>query len=157
MMLLEVENLVVGYGKTKVLKGISLSLEEGTSLAVLGANGAGKSTLMMTLAGVLRPWEGSIRLDGQDITRVTAEQRASLGIALVPEGRRIFSTLSIEENLLIGATSLKRRLGAATARKQVTTTLARIYSMFPILGERKRERGCNLSGDSSRCSRSVAR
>lgn len=145
-MLLEVENLVVGYGKTKVLKGISLSLEEGASLAVLGANGAGKSTLMMTLAGLLRPWEGSIRLDGQDITSMTAERRASLGIALVPEGRRIFSTLSIEENLLIGATSLKRRLGAATARKQVTTTIARIYSMFPILGERKRERGCNLSG-----------
>lgn len=145
-MLLEVEDLVVGYGRTKVLKGISLNLEEGASLAVLGANGAGKSTLMMTLAGLLRPWEGSIMLDGQDITSATAEQRASLGIALVPEGRRIFSTLSIEENLLIGATSLKRRLGAATARKRVAATLARIYTMFPVLGERRRERGSNLSG-----------
>jgi len=146
MMLLEVDDLIVGYGKTKVLKGISLGLEEGASLAVLGANGAGKSTLMMTLAGLLRSWEGSIRLDGQDITSATAEERASLGIALVPEGRRIFATLSIEENLLIGATSLKRRLGAASARKRAATTLARIYSMFPVLGERSHERGCNLSG-----------
>ena len=145
-MLLEVENLVVGYGKTKVLKGISLGLEEGTSLAVLGANGAGKSTLMMTLAGLLRPWEGSIRLDGQDITSAAAEHRASLGIALVPEGRRIFSTLSIQENLLIGATSPKRRLGAASARKRAAITLARVYSMFPVLGERRHERGSNLSG-----------
>ena len=145
-MLLEVDDLVVGYGKTRVLKGVSLGLEEGGSLAVLGANGAGKSTLMMTLAGLLRSWEGSIRLDGHDITSTRAEERASLGIALVPEGRRIFATLSIEENLLIGATSLKRRLGAASARKRAATTLARIYSMFPVLGERSRERGCNLSG-----------
>jgi branched-chain amino acid transport system ATP-binding protein len=145
MMLLEVEDLVVGYGKTKVLKGISLNLEEQGALAVLGANGAGKSTLMLTLAGLLRPWAGSIRLDGKDITGASAEQRVALGIALVPEGRRIFSSLSIEENLLIGATGLKRRLGAAAARKR-EETLARIYTMFPVLGGRRRERGSNLSG-----------
>jgi branched-chain amino acid transport system ATP-binding protein len=146
MMLLEVEDVVVGYGKTKVLRGISLALEEGASLAVLGANGAGKSTLMVTLAGLLRPWEGSIKLDGADITGVPAEQRAVLGVALVPEGRRIFSTLSIEENLLIGATSLKRRLGVSAARRRATATLDRVYALFPVLGERRRERGSNLSG-----------
>jgi branched-chain amino acid transport system ATP-binding protein len=145
-MLLEVDGLVVGYGKTRVLRGLALGLEEGGSLAVLGANGAGKSTLMMTLAGLLRPWEGSIKLDGEDVTRTTAEQRAALGIALVPEGRRIFSTLSIEENLLIGATSLRRRLGAAGARQQSSAMLDRVYAMFPILGDRRRERGSDLSG-----------
>jgi branched-chain amino acid transport system ATP-binding protein len=144
-MLLEVDNLVVGYGKTRVLKGISLGLEERGALAVLGANGAGKSTLMLTLAGLLRPWAGSIKLDGEDITGLTAERRVARGIALVPEGRRIFSSLSIEENLLIGATSLKRRLGAGAGPKRAAT-LARVYQMFPVLGTRRRDRGSNLSG-----------
>ena len=145
-MLLEVEDLVVGYGKTRVLKGLDLGLDEGGSLAVLGANGAGKSTLMITLAGLLRPWQGSIRLQGADITRTPAERRAGLGIALVPEGRRIFATLSIEENLLIGATSLKTRFGASAARQRAAETLDRVYAMFPILGERRRHHGANLSG-----------
>ena len=115
-MLLEVDDVVAGYGITKVLKGVSLTVEAGESLAVLGANGAGKTTLMMTLAGLVRPWEGTIRLDGEDITAVPAEERPALGIVLAPEGRRIFSGLSIEENLLIGATAaaapLRRRRGA---------------------------------------------
>jgi branched-chain amino acid transport system ATP-binding protein len=80
-MLLEAEGIVVGYGNTRVLKGISLGLMEGQALAVLGANGAGKSTLMATLAGLLRPWEGRITLDGQDITDVPAEERPVLGVA----------------------------------------------------------------------------
>ena len=145
-MLLEVDDLVAGYGKTQVLKRISLSLEEGASLAVLGANGAGKSTLMMALAGLVRPWGGTIKLDGKDVTGTSPEERAALGIALVPEGRRIFSTLSIEENLLIGATSLKRRLGAAAARRRKSEMIARIYAMFPVLGERRGDSGANLSG-----------
>jgi branched-chain amino acid transport system ATP-binding protein len=145
-MLLDVEGLVVGYGNTKVLKGISLTLEEGQSLAVLGANGAGKSTLMMTLAGLVRPWEGRITLEGRDITSVPAEDRPALGIALAPEGRGIFATLSIEENLLMGATSLKQRFGAADARRRTAETLERVYTMFPVLGERRKDRGSNLSG-----------
>ena len=145
-MLLEAEGLVVGYGQTRVLKGVSLSLAEGQALAVLGANGAGKSTLMATLAGLLRPWEGRIVLDGQDITDVPAEERPVLGVALAPEGRGIFATLSIEENLLIGATSLKRRFGAADAKRRTAETLDRVYTMFPVLGTRRKDRGCNLSG-----------
>jgi branched-chain amino acid transport system ATP-binding protein len=145
-MLLEAEGIVVGYGQTRVLKGISLTLAEGQALAVLGANGAGKSTLMATLAGLLRPWEGRIVLDGQDITDVPAEERPVLGLALAPEGRGIFATLSIEENLLMGATSLKRRFGAADAKRRTAETLDRVYTMFPVLGSRRRDRGCNLSG-----------
>jgi branched-chain amino acid transport system ATP-binding protein len=145
-MLLQAEGIVVGYGNTQVLKGVSLSLEEGQALAVLGANGAGKSTLMATLAGLLRPWEGRITLDGQDITDVPAEERPVLGVALAPEGRGIFTTLSIEENLLIGATSLKRRFGAADAKRRTAETLERVYTMFPVLGKRRRDGGGNLSG-----------
>jgi branched-chain amino acid transport system ATP-binding protein len=146
MTLLEVRDLVVGYGNTRVLKGVSITLDEGRSLAVLGANGAGKSTLMKTLAGLLRPWDGTITLDGQDITNLPAEERPALGIALAPEGRGIFASLSIEENLLIGATSLKRRFGAAEARRLTAEMLERVYAMFPVLGQRRRDRGSNLSG-----------
>ncbi len=85
-------------------------------------------------------------LDGQDITDLPAEERPVLGIALAPEGRGIFATLSIEENLLMGATSLKRRFGAADAKRRTAETLDRVYTMFPVLGERRKDRGCNLSG-----------
>ena len=145
-MLLQAEGIVVGYGNTRVLKGISLDLAEGQALAVLGANGAGKSTLMATLAGLLRPWEGRIVLDGQDITDLPAEERPVLGVALAPEGRGIFATLSIEENLLIGATSLKRRFGATDAKRRTAETLERVYTMFPVLGKRRKDSGGNLSG-----------
>jgi len=145
-MLLEAKGIVVGYGNTRVLKGVSIGLAEGQALAVLGANGAGKSTLMATLAGLLRPWEGRIVLEGQDITDLPAEERPVLGVALAPEGRGIFATLSIEENLLMGATSLKRRFGAADAKRRTAETLDRVYTMFPVLGSRRKDRGCNLSG-----------
>jgi branched-chain amino acid transport system ATP-binding protein len=146
MTLLKAENIVVGYGHTQVLKNVSIELEEGQALAVLGANGAGKSTLMMTLAGLLRPWQGRITLDGQDITRVPAEERPALGIALSPEGRGIFSTLSIEENLRLGATNLRRRFGSTEAKRLTDQTLEQIYAMFPVLGKRRKDRGSNLSG-----------
>jgi branched-chain amino acid transport system ATP-binding protein len=145
-MLLRADSLVVGYGSTKVLKGVSVTLHEGEALAVLGANGAGKSTLMATLAGLLRPWEGRIELDGKDITNVPADERPSLGIALSPEGRGIFASLSIEENLLMGATCLKRRFGAAEAKRRTSETLERVYAMFPVLSKRRKDRGSNLSG-----------
>jgi branched-chain amino acid transport system ATP-binding protein len=145
-MLLEVDELTVGYGKTRVLKGVSLSLDERGSMAVLGANGAGKSTLMAAIAGLLRPWSGAIRFDGRDISKVAAQKRAELGIALVPEGRGIFTSLSIEENLVIGATALRRRHGATEARKRAKVILDRTYEMFPVLAERRRSRGSALSG-----------
>lgn len=145
-MVLEVTDLVAGYGKVTVLKGLSLALDEGQSLAVLGANGAGKTTLMKVLTGLLRPWQGTVKLNGRDITATSAVERAALGIALVPEGRLIFSSLSIEENLRIGATPLRRRHGAAEARRRTASTIELIYQMFPVLGARRRDRGSNLSG-----------
>jgi branched-chain amino acid transport system ATP-binding protein len=144
--MLELENVVAGYGRVRVLKGISLAIQNGQSLAVLGANGAGKTTLMRVITGLLRTWQGVIRLDGHDITSTSAVERAALGITLVPEGRLIFASLSIEENLLIGATPLKRRYGAIEARRRTTATLEQIYQMFPILGARRRSRGSDLSG-----------
>jgi branched-chain amino acid transport system ATP-binding protein len=144
--LLEVEDVVVGYGSTRVLKGVSLRLEENEAFAVLGANGAGKSTLMMTIAGLLSPWQGTIKFEGTDITRVPPEDRPTLGIVLAPEGRGIFATLSIEENLLLGATGLKRRIGAAETRRRVAESLERIYGIFEVLGRRRTDRASNLSG-----------
>ena len=125
---------------------------------MLGANGAGKSTLMATLAGLLRPWEGRIVLDGQDITDVPAEERPALGVALAPEGRGIFTTLSIEENLLMGATSLKRRFGAAEAKQRTAESLERVYDDVPRA--RRAPQGpaaASSPAGSSRCSRSGAR
>ena len=144
--LLHVEDLVVGYGHTKVLKKVSLTLEKGQALAVLGANGAGKTTLMATIAGLLRKWEGRIELEGQDISDVPAEERPALGIVLAPEGRGIFTTLSIEENLLMGASCLRRRFGAAAARQRASEGLEQVYGMFEVLGRRRKEKASGLSG-----------
>jgi branched-chain amino acid transport system ATP-binding protein len=144
--LLHVDELEVGYGQTRVLKGVSLSLEEGQALAVLGANGAGKTTLMSTIAGLHQAWAGSVRLDGEDISAVPAEDRVALGIAMAPEGRGIFTTLSIEENLTLGSRSLKARFGAADGRRMAAETLDRIYGMFEVLGRRRKDPASNLSG-----------
>ena len=144
--LLEIDDLVVGYGSTRVLKGISLRVAEGEALAVLGANGAGKSTLMKTIAGLLEPWEGTIAFDGQRIDEVPADERPALGLALAPEGREIFSALTIEENLTIGATCLRRRHGKAEAKQRVKKGLDRVYGMFDVLGERRHDNAAGLSG-----------
>ncbi|MER7542544.1 ABC transporter ATP-binding protein [Actinomadura sp.] len=144
--LLRVTDLVVGYGATKVLKGVSLEVRRGEAVAVLGANGAGKSTLMKVISGLVAPWEGTVWFDGADVTGVPAEERAGLGIALVPEGRGIFTTLSIEENLLIGSTSLRGRLSRARLRRHNDEVLDRVYGTFPVLAERRADKGSNLSG-----------
>jgi branched-chain amino acid transport system ATP-binding protein len=144
--LLDVRELVAGYGSTKVLKGVSLSVHAGEAVAVLGANGAGKSTLMNTIGGLVRPWQGTISFDGDDITDVDPDRRPALGLALAPEGRGIFATLSIEENLRMGATSLRRRLSSAEARRRTAEGLERVYEMFDVLGKRKNDRASNLSG-----------
>jgi len=101
--LLEVERIHVYYGVIPALLDLSLAVDEGRIVALVGANGAGKSTTLKAIAGVLRPRTGRIRFRGQDITRLGADRRVRLGIALVPEGRQIFSTLSVRENLLLGA------------------------------------------------------
>jgi branched-chain amino acid transport system ATP-binding protein len=144
--LLSVDEVDTGYGGTQVLHGLSLALDEGEALAVLGANGAGKSTLMMTIAGLVRPWRGAISYAGDEITKVPAEERIGRGIALVPEGRQIFASLSIEENLRIGGACLKRKVGPTEARRLIDEGVERAFGMFPVLGKRPHDSGAALSG-----------
>lgn len=146
MALLEVADLETGYGSSKVLHGVSLTVAAGEALAVLGANGAGKSTLMKTIVGLVRPWAGSIRFDGQVISGKPAEECSMTGITLAPEGRSIFTTLSIEENLLIGATRLEKLYSRTEFKSHCNEQLERIFGLFPILGTRKANRGSSLSG-----------
>ncbi|MGX1309740.1 branched-chain amino acid transport system ATP-binding protein [Amorphus suaedae] len=131
--LLRVENLVAGYGAAVVLTGISLSLQEGESLALLGRNGTGKTTLINSLVGVTTFKSGKIVFDGKEIQRTPIERRAELGIGWVPQERNIFRSLTVEENL------------TATARPG-TWTLDRVYDLFPRLAERKSNLGNQLSG-----------
>jgi branched-chain amino acid transport system ATP-binding protein len=138
MPLLEVERIHVYYGVIPALLDLSLAVDEGRIVALVGANGAGKSTTLKAIAGVLRPRTGRIRFRGQDITRLGADRRVRLGIALVPEGRQIFSTLSVRENLLLGA--YHRR------DQEIKKDLEWIYSLFPILKERMHQVAGTMSG-----------
>ena len=131
--LLKVEGLRAGYGEAVVVQGISLTLEQGQSLALLGRNGTGKTTLLNTLVGVTRRHAGRITLGGQDITALAPHQRAAAGIGWVPQERNIFKSLTVHENLTAVA-----RPGA--------WTVARAYEMFPRLAERKSNMGNQLSG-----------
>lgn len=121
--LLEVEDLDMRYGDAQALFGVGVTVEAGETLAVIGANGAGKSTLLKTIAGLLRPSRGRILFDGRDITGLPAYRRAPLGIALVPEGRRLFPSLTVDENLLIGN----------YMKTKGPWRLERIYQLFPHL------------------------
>jgi branched-chain amino acid transport system ATP-binding protein len=131
--LLRLEGLRAGYGEAVVLGGISLTLNEGESLALLGRNGMGKTTLVNSIVGVTRYRGGTIRLDGRDITRLRPDQRAHAGIGWVPQERNIFKSLTVEENL------------TAVARPGAWTT-ARVYELFPRLAERRLNLGNQLSG-----------
>lgn len=131
---LEIENLSAGYGPTKVLENITVSVPAGQRLAVLGRNGMGKTTLLATLAGQTKRYEGSIRLGGSDVTSAASASRAHKGLGYVPQARCVFPTLTVEENLFAG---LKGRPKAA---------LEEAYQMFPRLKERHRNLGSQLSG-----------
>ena len=134
--LLIVEEIDVRYGDAQALFGVGLTVRTGETVAVIGANGAGKSTLLKTVAGLLRPARGRIAVDGRDVTALPAHRRARLGIALVPEGRRLFPSLSVEENLRIGA----YRSAAGPWR------LDRVYELFPHLAGLRGRSAANLSG-----------
>ncbi|HIC94088.1 MAG TPA: ABC transporter ATP-binding protein [Anaerolineae bacterium] len=137
--LLSVDNLIVSYDQAQVLHGISLHVDEGETVAILGANGAGKSTLMKTLIGWLRPRQGRIEFAGEDITPLPPWERAIRGLALVPEGGRVFPEMSVEENLRLGA-YLERD------RKALQEGMERVFALFPVLAERRRQRAGTLSG-----------
>jgi len=134
--LLEVRDLVVHHGQLRALSGISLQVFPGEVYAIIGANGAGKSTMLRTIAGLHSPTEGSIVYDGRDVTGLRPEKRATAGIVMVPEGRRLFSSLTLEENLKVGATY---------ARKG-PWTIERVYEVFPWMKDRRDQRTAQMSG-----------
>jgi branched-chain amino acid transport system ATP-binding protein len=134
--LLRVEQIDVHYGDFQALFGVSLSVEEGETLAVIGANGAGKSTLLKTVAGLLHPTRGEVVFDGRAIGRLPAYRRVRLGAALAPEGRRLFPSLTVEENLQMGA--VRARNGP--------WDLAAVYELFPHLADLRRRLAATLSG-----------
>lgn len=136
MPLLEVENLKVFYGDFQAVNGVSLTLDEGQTISIIGANGAGKSTLLNAISGIHGQKTGTVRFAGKDITRHRADRIARAGMTMVPEGRRLFGSLSVEENLLIGA----------SAGRAGQWTTGAIYELFPILGELRHAVANSLSG-----------
>jgi len=138
-MLLKVDELHVSYGAIRALQGISFSIEQGEIVTLIGANGAGKSTTLRTISGLLRPIHGSILFKGTSITRVPAERIVRLGISQVPEGRQIFSRLTVRENLEMGAFT-RRDKG------EIADSMERVFTSFPRLKERLKQHGGTLSG-----------
>lgn len=134
--LLEVRGLTVHHGQLRALSSVSLKVAPGDVYAIIGANGAGKSTLLRTISGLNQPTEGSVLLDGEDVTRDRPERRAQAGIVMVPEGRRLFPSLTVEENL---------QVGSAYARQGPWTT-SRVYQMFSWMDDRRKQKVAQLSG-----------
>jgi len=140
---LTIAGVDAGYAAVRALHGVSLSVRDGETVALLGTNGNGKSTLMKCVMGMVRPTQGSVSLslDGQthDLTKLSTEDIVNLGVALVPEGRRLFPKLTVEENLLLGAFR-------PSARAAIKTSLASCYEVFPVLAERRRQLAGSMSG-----------
>ncbi len=139
MKVLKLENLDVFYGKSQALHDITLEVREGEFVTILGANGAGKSTIMKSILGLVKPQTGRVLFDGAEITRMPPWERVALGIGYVPEGRRVFPELSVEENLNMGAYSL-------SDPQRLKGNLEKAYQMFPRLWERKKQAARTLSG-----------
>lgn len=139
MAMLEVKDIEVFYGVIQAIKGISFEVNEGEVIALIGANGAGKTTTLHTITGLLQPKKGSIMFEGKDITKVPAHKIVSLGMAHVPEGRRVFGELTVYENLKMGAYTRKDKA-------EIQETLEMVYKRFPRLEERKNQLSGTLSG-----------
>jgi len=137
--ILEVKDLQSGYGETQILFGVSFKVEKGTITSILGPNGAGKSTTLWTIMSVVKPWGGSVRLEGQDVTYLPTHRKVHLGMILVPEGRRLWPELTVEENLRLAALIPR-------ARDKVEQNLELVYNLFPRLKERRNQLAGTLSG-----------
>jgi branched-chain amino acid transport system ATP-binding protein len=137
--MLEIKDLYVSYGMMEVLHGVSVKVEDKELVSIIGPNGAGKTTLIKTVMGLVKPTSGSIIYDGQDITHVPAHKRAGMGIGYVPEGRRVFGKLTVDENLRMGAYELKDKA-------QIAKNIEMVYGIFPRLGERSRQLASTMSG-----------
>jgi branched-chain amino acid transport system ATP-binding protein len=136
--MLSVEDLHCSYGPIEAVRGVSLSADAGSLICILGPNGAGKSTTLKAIAGLVRPWRGRIRVGERDVTRMGAAARVASGVALAPEGRRIFADFSVRDNLRIG--------GHVLSRADLAERIAAAVALFPILGERIDQPGGSLSG-----------
>ena len=139
MAMLEIKDIEVFYGVIQAIKGISFEVNEGVVIALIGANGAGKTTILHTITGLLSPKKGSVVFEGKDITKVPAHKIVSLGMAHVPEGRRVFAELSVYQNLKMGAYTRKDKA-------EIAQTLEMVYKRFPRLEERKNQLAGTLSG-----------
>ncbi|MCB9438494.1 MAG: ABC transporter ATP-binding protein [Anaerolineales bacterium] len=139
MAILEVRDLASGYGEVQILWGATLSMEKGQLTSLVGANGAGKTTLLKTVMGVVKPREGSVWFDGRNVSSLSAHKKAEIGLVLVPEGRQLFTDMTIEENLEMGAAPKR-------AKSKFNANLERVYVMFPRLKERRLQRAGTLSG-----------
>lgn len=139
MAMLEVKDLQVYYGMIQAIKGISFEVNEGEVIALIGANGAGKTTTLHTISGLIQPKAGSVVFEGKDITRTMAHKIVSMGMAHVPEGRRVFAELSVKQNLLLGAYT-------RSDKNEIDETLKMVYKRFPRLEERLTQMAGTLSG-----------
>ena len=139
MAMLQVTDLKVNYGVIQAIKGVSFEVNEGEVIALIGANGAGKTTILHTVTGLIAPKSGKIEFEGKDITKMPAHKIVPLGMAHVPEGRRVFADLSVYENLLMGAFTRKDK-------DEIAKTLEMVYKRFPRLRERKNQVAGTLSG-----------
>ena len=136
---LKIEGIDAGYGAVRALHGVSVSVQEKESVALLGTNGNGKSTLMKCVMGMVRPTKGRITLSGTDLTKLSTEEIVNLGVAMVPEGRRLFPKLTVEENLLLGAFR-------PLARGEIEKNMQFCYEAFPVLKERRGQLAGSMSG-----------
>ena len=139
MAMLEIKDLQVYYGMIQAIKGVSFEVREGEVIALIGANGAGKTTILHTITGLLSPGAGSVIFEGKDITKVPAHKIVSMGMAHVPEGRRVFAQLSVLQNLKMGAYTRKDK-------EEIEQTLRTVYDRFPRLEERQNQMAGTLSG-----------
>jgi len=139
MAILEISDVASGYGEVQILWGSSLALEKGKLTCLVGGNGVGKTTLLRTVMGLLKPWNGSISFEGKDVSRVPAYTKAEMGLVMVPEGRQLFTDMSVYENLEMGASNKR-------ATPKLKENLERVYEMFPRLKERANQKAGTLSG-----------
>ena len=139
MALLEVNEITSGYGEVQILWNSSFCLEKGKLTCLVGGNGAGKTTLLRTIMGLIQPWSGSVNFDGKDVSKLPAYAKAEMGLVLVPEGRQLFTDMTVYENLEMGATNQH-------ARPHFVRNLERVYEMFPRLKERSAQKAGTLSG-----------
>lgn len=139
MSILEISGLESGYGEVQILWGVDLKLEPGLLTSLVGGNGAGKTTMLRSVMGSIKPWQGSIKFEGKEISGLPAYKKPDLGLVLVPEGRQLFTSMTVDENLEMGATNRR-------AKANVKKNIEKVYELFPRLKERLSQQAGTLSG-----------